>query len=139
MVGGSFKGVGEDDRNGAVPWDDVQVSGTESAYVWKRKLGGDRGDVEYPGGFCHRVDRWITGMTAKFLADRKWECTQVVEALEAAGLHPIQEYIRRRQATILAQVACRHSCELCTEAERRPGKIRIMIWWYQDVVHECEE
>ena len=60
-------------------------------------------------------------------------------APEASGLHPIQEYIWRRQATIAEQVACLPIYELCTEAERMPGTSRMEIWWDQEVVHESEE
>ena len=32
------------------PWDDVQGNDTDSAAVQQQTLGGDRGDVEDPGG-----------------------------------------------------------------------------------------
>ena len=72
-------------------------------------------------------------------AGREWEYPLVVAALETAGLHPVMEYIRRRQATIAKKVACRPIYELCVEAERRPGTRRRMIYWDQDVVNEPEE
>ena len=59
--------------------------------------------------------------------------------LEAAGLYPIHEYIRRWQATIAAQVESSPIYEICTKAERRLGTIQMMIWWDQDVVQEYEE
>ena len=62
----------------------------------------------------------------------------VVAALEAAGLYPIQEYIRRRQANIAEQVACRPIYELCIETDRRPGTSLLMRWWDQDVVQESQ-
>ena len=73
------------------------------------------------------------------LGGGEWEYPPVVVALEAAGLHPIMEYIRRQQATIAEKVACRPIYELCVEAERRPGTSRRMRWWDQDVVNEPEE
>ena len=82
-------------------------------------MGGDRVDARGTGG--------------------EWVFTQVVVALEAAVLHPIMEYIRRRQATIAEKVACRPICELCVEAERTPGTSRGMRWSYQDVVNEPED
>ena len=50
VVGGDLKGVNEDGSNVAVPWDDVQGSGTDSDSVCHQNLGVDGGDVEYPGG-----------------------------------------------------------------------------------------
>ena len=78
------------------------------------------------GGFHHWADRRITGMTAKRLEDREWKYSLVVVALEATGLHPIKECIRRRQATKEEQVACHPIYELCIKAERRPGTSRMM-------------
>ena len=44
-------------------------------------------------GFHHRSERRITAMTERRVANGEWEYPPVVTALEAAGLHPIQEYI----------------------------------------------
>ena len=63
----------------------------------------------------------------------------MVAALEAAGLHPIMEYIRRRQANTSKKVSFRPIYELCVEVERRPGTSRRIIWWDQDIVNEPEE
>ena len=52
----------------------------------------------------------------------------VVAATKAVGLHPIQEYIWRRQATITVEVICSPIYELCIEAERRPGTRRVVRW-----------
>ena len=49
-MGVDFKGVEEDVNNSVVPGYVVQGSDTYSSTVRKRKLGGDGGDVEYPGG-----------------------------------------------------------------------------------------
>ena len=46
-------------------------------------------------GFHQRTDRRFTGITETCGAVREWEYPLVVAALEAAGLHPIMEYIRR--------------------------------------------
>ena len=77
-------------------------------------------------------------MTETHGTGREWEYPLVVAAMvmEAAVLHPIMEYIRRRQATIAEKVACRPIYELCIEAERRPGVRRRMIWWDQDMVNK---
>ena len=60
-------------------------------------------------------------------------------AMEAAGLHPIRAYNRRMQANIAEKLACRTIYELCAKAERMPWTIRMVRWWYQDVVNEPEE
>ena len=49
------------------------------------------------------------------------------------------EYITRRQATIAEKLACHPIYELFFELEQRPGTIRMMGWWDQDVVNEPEE
>ena len=62
----------------------------------------------------------------------------VVAAMEAAGLHTVREYIRRKHATIVEKAAFRLVYELCVEAERLPGTIRMVRWWDQDVANEPE-
>ena len=52
-------------------------------------------------GFYHWVARHITELTEKRGEGGEWEYPLVVEAMEAAGLHPIGVYIRRRQSTIV--------------------------------------
>ena len=89
--------------------------------------------------FHHRADRCITGMTERCEAGGKWEYPPVVTALKSAGLHPIMEYIIRRQENIVENVACRPSCELYVEAERRLGTSRRMRWLGQDVVNEPKD
>ena len=78
-------------------------------------------------------------MTATRGAGGEWEYPPAVETLEAAELHPIMEYIRRRQATIMEKVACRPIYELYVDSERSPGTSRRMKWWDQGVVNEPEE
>ena len=90
-------------------------------------------------GFHHFESMRITGMAGKRVTDREWEYPPVVAALEAAGLHSIQEYICRRQTTIVAHVACRPIYELYVETEWRTGTIQRMGCWDQDMVHEPEE
>ena len=68
-------------------------------------------------GFHHWAYRRITGIKATHGAGRKLESPPMVAALEAAGLHPIKEYIRRRHVTIAEKLACRSIYELCVKAE----------------------
>ena len=55
--------------------------------------------------------------------------------METTGIHSIELYIRRQQATILKRVAFRPIYELCAEAEWMPETSRLVQWWYQDVVN----
>ena len=50
MMGDDLEDVDKNRSNGAVPWDDLQGSGTYSYSVRKQKLHVDRDDVEDPGG-----------------------------------------------------------------------------------------
>ena len=59
--------------------------------------------------------------------------------MEAAGLHSIREYIRKRQATIAYKVTCGLIYEICAEEERMLGTIWMVRWWDQDVVNEPTE
>ena len=95
--------------------------------------------LKVPEGFHHWAARHITGMTATRGAGEECEYTTVGEATEAAGIHPIEVYIRRRHATISERVACRPIYELCMEAERMPGTTRLVRWWDQDAVNEPED
>ena len=56
-----------------------------------------------------------------------WEYPRVVAVMDAAVLHPIREYIRRRQATIAEKVAFRTIYELCVKGKRVPRMIRMVI------------
>ena len=73
-------------------------------------------------GFHHRAARRIMGMTAKRGAGGEWEYPMVVEAMETAGLYSIRVYNSGRHATIAERVAYHPIYELCTYAERMPGK-----------------
>ena len=68
-------------------------------------------------GLHHRAARWITGMTVTCGAVGEWESPLVVAEMESVGLHPIIEYIRKRKAKIVEEVAWRPIYELCVEAE----------------------
>ena len=47
-------------------------------------------------GFHHRAVRRIKMMTEKRGTGGKWEHPYIEEAMEAAGIHPIGVYIKRR-------------------------------------------
>ena len=62
----------------------------------------------------------------------------MADALETSGIWSTKEYIQRRQATIVAQVACRPIYKLCTGAERIPGSSRFMKKCDQDMGRDVE-
>ena len=84
----------------------------------------------------HQVYRPITVITATRGVGREWEYPPVVAALEASGLNPIMDYIRRRQSTIAENFAFRPVYKICVKAGRKPGTSQRVKWWYQDVVNE---
>ena len=51
--------------------------------------------IKVLASFHHRAARRIMGMTAKREAGGEWEYPSVLDAMEAAGLHPIRVYTRR--------------------------------------------
>ena len=55
------------------------------------------------------------GMTATCGAGGEWEYTPVVATLEAAGIQPIMDYIRRRMENIAEIFSCLPIYELCIE------------------------
>ena len=61
----------------------------------------------------------------------EWEYPPLDQALERAGLWPMKEYIRRRQATIEEYIATRPIFELCT-GHNRSATSRATRWWHQD-------
>ena len=78
-------------------------------------------------------------MKAKRGAGGEREYPSVEEAMEAAGIHPVGVYIKRRRTTVSERVACRPVYALCAEAERMPGTSRVVRWWDQDAVNEPEQ
>lgn len=83
-------------------------------------------------GFHHQVARRLSGRRARYLQrEDRWFYPPIAEALEICGLHPIQEYLRRRRQTIEDYVACRPIYTLCTSAERMSGASRRQWWWDQ--------
>ena len=59
--------------------------------------------------------------------------------MDSVGIYPIRVYIKRQKTTIEERVACRPVYAPCTEAERMPGKSRMVRWWDPDAVNEPEE
>ena len=76
--------------------------------------------------FHHWVARRVKGITAQHTPGREWECPPVTEELETSGICTIKEYIKLRQGTVAAQVACWIRYELCTGEEQMPGTSKFM-------------
>ena len=89
-------------------------------------MGGDGGDAQGPGGVPPPGGATDHGDDGKRGAGGEWEYPSVVEAMENTGIHSIGVYNRRWKSTIAERVASRPIYELCTEAERIPGTIRLV-------------
>ena len=85
-------------------------------------------------GFHHRAARRIAGMQPYRLVNGDWVTPDKTEALEATGLWPIAEYVRRRHATVAKWVAERPIMELCRAALPMSGRnIHRARWWHQNM------
>lgn len=85
-------------------------------------------------GFHHRVARRLTGRVAR-RQNGVWTLPPIEEALEAASLHPIEEYITRRRDHLLAHVRTRPIYAICQATPRLPGTpLRTRVWWEQFTV-----
>ena len=68
-----------------------------------------------------------------------WVYPPLDEALERAGLRPIQDYVRIQQASVEDYVSTRPIFDLCTSTPPLPGGSRAMRWWKQNQNDEEEE
>ena len=85
-------------------------------------------------GFHHRVARKITDLRPR-LQNGIWVVPPIGQALEGAGLCPIEEYITRRRDTLLAQVTPRPLYQICQATQRMPGTpTQTQFWWEQFTV-----
>jgi hypothetical protein len=82
-------------------------------------------------GFHHKVARKISGKMARRTATG-WVYPPLFEALEVAGLYPIQEYIRRRQDRLAEYVATRPIYARCQAATQLSGSASRLRYWQQD-------
>ena len=82
-------------------------------------------------GFHNRVARKLTGKSARLL-NGEWFLPPVQEALDAAGLLPLDAYIDGRLAAMLAKVNSRPIYQICEATPRLPSTPRSnMVWWEQ--------
>ena len=82
-------------------------------------------------GFHIRVARRLTGKSAR-LQNGEWVLPPVQEALDAAGLLPLDVHIDGRLAAMLAKVNSRPICQICLATPRLPSTPHTKkVWWTQ--------
>jgi hypothetical protein len=81
-------------------------------------------------GFHNRMARRLSGKRPYLHpVENEWVYPPIAEALEEAGLYPIDHYISVRQNTLAVNIATRPILELCRESERLSGSTRRLFWW----------
>ena len=101
----------------------VLLYGSESWTIGPKML-------EVLTGFHHKIARQIAKKTASRQPDGTWVYPPIAEALEIAGLFPMEEYIRRRQSRMVQYVATRPIFP-ALEAAAPSSRLR---WWRQPTV-----
>ena len=82
-------------------------------------------------GFHHTVACRLTGRLARLL-NGVWVYPPIEEALEAASLRPIEEYITQRRERLLAHVQSRPIYRICRATPRLPSSPQTtLVWWEQ--------
>ena len=94
--------------------------------------------------FHHRIARRITNTMPKQIANGEWKYTPVEKALDGAGLHTIDHYIRHRQNTVAVNVVNRPIHTLCKQADEAtsatsPGSRSRLWWWAQSTCQPLAE
>ena len=89
------------------------------------------------GTFHNRVARQLAGKMA-YRVRQTWVYPPLAEALYSVGLAPIQDYVRRRQASIEDYIATRPIMALCHATHPRPGASRAVRWWQQTQVDNSD-
>jgi hypothetical protein len=86
-------------------------------------------------GFHHKIARQISQLLPERINDTTWYYPPIKEALEIAGLFPVEHYIRVRQNTVAAYVAARPILQLCKDAKSSTASYRSQSgqyrWWSQ--------
>ena len=122
-MGDDSKGYIPDRRNSMGPGSTVQGGGTFSVNLWKRELGGGRGDAQVPDVIppsCSATDHRDEGET--------WDRQRVVASSDRGGngirRAPLHRSIHKETADNHSGEGGMLSCwpvyELCTEAEIMP-------------------
>ena len=80
----------------------------------------------------------LEGVSYQRVVEEGYQCSLLAEALEAAWICPMKEYIWRRQDIIAQYIANRPIYDLCTGAEQMP-KLSICVWWWDQDLNPEEE
>jgi hypothetical protein len=83
--------------------------------------------------FHNRCARVIARMPIQQDSEGTWTCPQTIEVLETAGLLPIQEYIRRRRATVLQYISTTSLYMKCKASKALASDPNQLVWWDQEV------
>ena len=84
--------------------------------------------------FQTQVERRLIGQLPRRTTDRTWRYTSSAAAREASGFLKMEEYVRRRQNTVVQYISTRALLELCEGLERDPGARFGIRWWEQEVI-----
>jgi hypothetical protein len=84
--------------------------------------------------FHRRCARYITGMHIRPNdpndLDGEWTYPPTATVLEAAGLWPILEYIRRRRETVLRFASERYIYRKCLASSPLANTRNLLVWWH---------
>ena len=82
-------------------------------------------------GFHHRVARSLTGLKPR-LQNGEWVYPPIEDALQAAGMHPMERYIVRRRRTIMERLPRSPHYSFVQNATRLSGTpTGTRYWWEQ--------
>ena len=82
--------------------------------------------------FHARVVRYLCQRHIRQLPDGTWECPPTAEVLEDAGLESIDEYIRRRRATVRRYIRGQPIYEACVRSRAISTNVNKVLWWHLD-------
>ena len=98
----------------------ANLGGTD---IWIRDLGGDYPlHGQRPGReFQTQVERRMKGGLPWRTPDGRWRYNSAAAARDEAGFLTMEDYIRRRQNTVVQNIAMQSLLDLCKGLERDPG------------------
>ena len=82
--------------------------------------------------FHARVARYLCKRHIRQLPDGTWNCPPTAEVLNDAGLESIDEYIRRRRATVREYIRGRPIYEACKRSRALSTNVNKILWWHLD-------
>jgi hypothetical protein len=105
----------------------VLLYGAESWVISKHMMSSLR-------SFHRRCARFITGKHIWQDIHGNWHQPSSKETLEAAGLWTIEEYIRRRKATVMAYVKDRPIYQRCMASKLIASNVNQLVWWTDNTI-----